>query len=562
MSQIEQTEQSKKTTQAKSDKARQWAKKFWYKKWVSLPLILILVLSILLGVPNTRYWILGTFIKRDAVVQIVDKETNIPVSEATVTLAGQQVTTSPEGFATLFRLPVGSHHATASKKYYKDQTVALFVPVLQSEDPVTTAAMEATGRQVQIIVKNKITAMPLENVKISALDTESTTDKEGKTIMVVPANESEVTATLTNAGYNKTIVKIQVAPTDKDNFFNLTPVGNIYFLSKHTGKINVMKSNLDGSAAKVALAATGKELNHDTVLLASPDWKYLVLKAKRDSAKPKLYLINTANDQLTVLDEGDAEFTPVGWHDNYFSYYVTRSKVNIWQPRRQSLKSFNAQTGQLISLDDTKGGGVNERNAVYETFGAAYILDNQIVYTKLWQSGWGVDVNDNDQHMLLSTRLDGSGKHVIKSFPARFSYLDTRLYKPQELYVLYSHRGGDTHYEYENGNITENNDIKDKYYNLYPSYLFSPYAHKTFWTEERDGKSVFFVGDNNGESANELGRLSEFEAYGWFGEDYLLMSKDNSEIYIVGNSKLTEDNKPLKITDYHKPDRTFGGYGY
>jgi hypothetical protein len=52
---------------------------------------------------------------------------------------------------------------------------------------------------------------------------------------------------------------------------------------------------------------------------------------------------------------------------------------------------------------------------------------------------------------------------------------------------------------------------------------------------------------------------SDFTPYGWFTDGYILVSKDSSELYIQTAEK---GAKPLKITDYHKPDTEFEGYGY
>src|SRR6185369_16053847 len=114
----------------------------------------------------------------------------------------------------------------------------------------------------------------------------------------------------------------------------------IYFLSKASGKIDVVKTNLDGTDRQTVLAGTGKEEDTDTILLASRDWKYLALKSRRDGKAVKLYLIDTSNDKLTTIDEGNATFDMVGWQNDYFVYYVYRNNVKSWQPKGSSLKSY------------------------------------------------------------------------------------------------------------------------------------------------------------------------------------------------------------------------------
>ena len=65
----------------------------------------------------------------------------------------------------------------------------------------------------------------------------------------------------------------------------------------------------------------------------------------------------------------------------------------------------------------------------------------------------------------------------------------------------------------------------------------------------------------NGESAKQVVGLSDYQAYGWYSDDYLLVSKNSSELYILPAAGLTDLTKAIKISDYHKPAVSFYGYG-
>jgi hypothetical protein len=79
-------------------------------------------------------------------------------------------------------------------------------------------------------------------------------------------------------------------------------------------------------------------------LLASRDWKYLALLSKRDGGEnAKLFLINTSNDSVATMDEGDATFLLSGWSEHRFVYRVIRNKLADWTPKKQALKSFDAE---------------------------------------------------------------------------------------------------------------------------------------------------------------------------------------------------------------------------
>jgi hypothetical protein len=87
--------------------------------------------------------------------------------------------------------------------------------------------------------------------------------------------------------------------------------------------------------------------------------------------------------------------------------------------------------------------------------------------------------------------------------------------------------------------------------------LLSPSSNQTFWTDQRDGKNTLFVGDNDAKNQKTIASLSGYNIYGWFTDNYLLVSKNSSELYVMPVAGGT----PLKITDYYKPAINYQGYG-
>ncbi len=536
------------------------AKRGWTRKKIALvsSLAVVVILGVLFAVPLTRYAILGVFVHKDVTFTLVDSKTNKPVSGVTVSAAGKSASSDAQGKVMLKDVAVGDKSVTAKKKYYQDLTTNVLVPLTDHKDPYQLS-MVATGRQVPVKIINKISTQPIEKAVITFDGSASTTDATGQTTMVLPADKSAVDATITVDGYSKSTVTVQITEQkDAKNTFALSPAGKLYFLSKRTGKIDVMKSDLDGGNAQTVLAGTGNESDTATVLLASRDWKYLMLKARRDGDKDKLYLIDTTqNDKLTTIDEGDATFTAVGWYNQYFTYTTTRNAVQFWQPKRTALKSFNAQSGQLVVLDETDANGSSSSYAEQE-FGRTYILDNLLLYTKIWY-GDSVAVKGKTS-TLNGVQPSGQGKQTVKDF-GEVNALDARLYSPQDLYlrtIMYTPYK-EAFYEYEDGKI-KTADISSETYNKdYPTFLLSPSGKSTLWSDSRDGKNVLFVGDADGNGAKELAALADYVPYGWFSDDYLLVSKNGSELYIMARNN--PDNL-LKVTDYHKPAASLFGYGY
>jgi len=124
------------------------------------------------------------------------------------------------------------------------------------------------------------------------------------------------------------------------NHFTITPTGKVYFLSNLKGTLDVVKSDLDGTNRQTVVSGTGKEEPRFTSLLASRDWRYLVLKSKRDTPEASLYLLDTQTDKLTRFDTGAGDYQLVGWYGHNFIFNVTHSSVSYWQNGRQTLKEL------------------------------------------------------------------------------------------------------------------------------------------------------------------------------------------------------------------------------
>ncbi len=542
-------------------------------KKISIPVAAVAVLLLAAAIPFTRYAVAGLFWKQDFTIVVTDTETDKPVSRAQVTLHGVSAFTDSAGKAKL-HVPVGKTQLIVDKRYYKTVTQSVTVPIMQSGDTYKVS-FQATGRQVPLAVTNKITKQVVKGVTIKAEGAEAQTDAKGEAVLVVPANKATVAAKLSGQGYNAVDVTVKVTTqADPSNAFTVTPAGKIYFLSNQSGKIDVVKTNLDGSERQVVLAGTGKENPNETSLLASQDWKYLALWSKRDGGdNAKIFLIDTtANDQITTMDEGNANFTPTGWDGHHFIYTVFRKSLQDWQTKRTALKSFDAESKKITLLDETTAQGSGPYDFLREDIGTVFILANgQIVYPKTWNSSYNMGNMAqlaNKQATLNTINADGSNHKVVQSFslaPGAQStavFISTHPYEANALYVQFSDSTKEIYYEYENNAVKEEKSItQEQFYGAYNTYLVSPSNNQTFWSESRDGKSTFFIGDQNGDHGKQIMTASKYNPFGWFTDDYLLVSKNGSELYIMSTAGAGNDDAALKVSDYYRPPVSFYGYG-
>lgn len=539
--------------------------KTWYgerKKW-TIPASVLLLILILAAVPFTRYNLAGLAVKKDFSVKVVDSTAGTPVSGATVSLGGVSAETDSSGKAVLHHVKPGSHPISISKKYYKDVSAPLLVPLLKQKN-TPQVNLTATGRQVKVTIKNLINKNVLADVTISAAGVTAKTDKTGSATMVLPVGSQQQQAKLSLDGFNTASVSIKVS-NDKiqENDFSLTPAGEVYFLSNLSGTIDVVKTNLDGTNRQTVLAGTGKEDNQNTVLLASRDWKYLALLSKRSGAQA-LYLIDTLNDKLSVIDSGNATFNVVGWSDDSFIYTLTRQNLQPWQPHGQALKSFNAQTKQLVTLDQTGGQGTGNNDYAQENYGQVYQIGKSVVYEKYWSAPYFNDSVLNDKQAgIYSVSATGSSAQTLKTFgytSGQSTYINSVPYEANQIYYSVYEKGVQSYWAYIGGKVNSKNNIASNfndYYQKPTTYLLSPSGNNTFWGDPRDGKNTLFVGDENGDSGKQIATLSDYSSYGWFTDNYLLVSKNSSELYIMPRA----GGDAVKITDYHKPAIDLRGYG-
>ena len=538
---------------------------YWRKKKLTLPLTLLVLVGVLLAVPFTRYKALGLVLKQTVDVSIKDATTSNPVTEASVTIAGKTAKTDKKGVAHLTAVPVGSRTMSVTKKYYTTTSSTVLVPILKQKSSFNVQ-MTATGRQVPLMVQDKITGKMLENVLVKSDDAEARSDKDGNVNLVLPAGKATVDVTLSADGFNDLKTAVKVTETvDKANTFELVPSGKLYFLSKKSGKIDVVKTNLDGSSRETVLAGTGKEEDQDTALLASRDWKYLALKSKRDSNLAKIYLIETDTDKLTTIDEGNATFSLTGWSEHRFVYTVNRNGVESWQSKQAALKSYNAESKQITTLDENSAEGTSNNDYATQSLSSVYIIDKVLVYNKRWFGSYNYAGLANKQMSVLAVQADGSNKHTLKDFQAGSNnFMEESLYKPNELY-LQVHIDNQAAQFFETDGLTiktaPSNITQDSFSKTYATYLLSPSGKSTFWADARDGKHTLFTGSPTGDDSKEIATLSEYSSYGWYSDNYLLVSKSGSELYIMPVAGTKDGGQVLKITDYHKPAFDYNGYG-
>lgn len=551
--------------QSRPERFKQAWRAWWEnprKRWGTIAVAVVLVGAIC-AVPISRDTVLGLAFKAPVTVRVLDVQTGKPVSGAIVRLNGQKAETNASGNATL-KVYLGSRKLQVGKPHYTTVEHRKLVGFGGNNFAV---ALRALGQQVRVKFTDKITGKALVSTAVTVGDAKAKTDKNGTATVVLPARAVGQPESVTATGYNATKITLRASGQLVQNTFALVPAGKLYFLSNRSGTIDVVKTNLDGTDRQTVLAGTGAEDQANTLLLASPDWKYLALLSRRAGDKATVYLIDTtAGDKLVTVDAGNNDYRLIGWSGDGLIYQITKGTVNDWQPGQQVLKSYNALTRQALLLDSTQGSGTSENDYVKQTYGSAYILGSEVVYGKNWMTGYtNAAALNGKQAGLYSISATGTAHRVVKVFtPASgqtMSYIgfDMQPSGPASLTVHFNDGVQDYFYDYQNSQLTTNTTLTVASYDSASRtpYLLSPSGTQSFWSEVRDGKEALLVGDKTAASGKQVASLSNYTPYGWYTDKYLLVSRNGSELYIMGAGGGSE----LKVSDYYKQTLVYPGYG-
>lgn len=533
---------------------KRWWRRYWQwlyiHKKLSLPGLVIAILLLLALIPVSRFALAGLVLRQSFTIQVVENGSRKPVSSAIVSFDGQSLKTDSQGKVHVSSR-VGRRPIDVSKKYYAGTNTSVLVPILKQRQ-VEQIAIKAIGRQVPVVILDKVSHKPVQNAVLSASGVDVKTDAKGQAVIVLPADKNKVDARLSAKGYLTTSPIITVTTESvASNSFMLVPSGSVYFLSNKSGTVDVVKSNLDGSDRKVVLAGTGKE-QYDTRIVASYDWRYIALLSRRDGGNnSKLFVLDTSNDALATIDTNPAAYTLVGWSGHSLAY-MTDLDADITTPKKQAIKSFDANTKKVTTIDETNASA--DAPVFYETFSSPAIIDKEVVYARDTYT-YG-DTVPGLQAALIAAKADGSGKHTVKSWDSPIGqFVSTAQGGVDELWFGISSDIDEHLYAYKSGKfrIVSDKSANDVYSMNPMAYALSPSLDKASWSASRDGKSVFFVDALPTAEGKQIAELNGgFRVYGWYTDQYILIAKD-SELYIMSATS-SPSHQPLKISGYDNVD--------
>jgi hypothetical protein len=536
------------------------------EKWVLIPIIVLVFIPLIIFLVAIRYDILGLFFKNTYIVEVVDRTTDQPIVNASVTLGGIKASTNDKGYA-LVKTSVGHKSLYISSNYYSTYSGNVLVPL--SGRSVHAYAVATTGIEVPVTILDKLDLSPVAGAVISVDYDEVVTNAQGKATIALPTGINTLPGTISTEGYNTLPITLQVTtkPT-VSNDFSVSPVGKVYYLSNDNGSINVDSKNLDGSDPTIVVQGTSTETAANTQLLGSNDWKYLALLTTRSAAAGQnLYIYNTTTDKLTDVDNStNATFALYGWtpSDNLI-YKTVLNSDPPYTPGGINLRSYVSDKNTAIYLDRSSSLGFDMPNYALQSLDTVNILaNNSVIYTQTWSGTYSSEIISQSA-TIKTINSDGTGGSIdknggkeIKSFPEP-AYVNpaSTNYTPSEVYLSIQNGSAahTSYFTYTNGTLSSSTspqvpaDISSPAYTS--PFLISPSAKMSAWSQNDNNNSDILVGDVNAANAHTVAVLpSGYIPCGWFTDNYLLVKDPSNELFIVPISGVKDLSQLVKITDF------------
>ena len=213
-------------------------------------------------------------------------------------------------------------------------------------------------------------------------------------------------------------------------------------------------------------------------------------------------------------------------------------------------------------LDQTAAEGTSDSYG-YQSFADFHLVDNALVYTVLWTASGGYDISSKNV-TVRSIQTNGQNKTDLQTFPeSGFTSLKSVQHAPGAIYYELTTTGNPpTFYEYTGGNFATNTNLDQPTFDkTYPTFLFSPSGTQTFW-EDQSQSDHLFTGDNTAQHQKQIGSLNGYTPFGWYGENYVLVTRSGQALYIFSPSDPGSVRKPLRVSDIYHPTTVYTGYEF
>jgi hypothetical protein len=228
------------------------------------------------------------------------------------------------------------------------------------------------------------------------------------------------------------------------------------------------------------------------------------------------------------------------------------------QSAHEALKAFDATSGKITILDQNDAVPGNNGYAYDDYDGVTVLADNTIVFAKVWYNvSYPVQVSLPIQSTTIeSIQANGQDKKTLLSLaPYSVNYPGVTVVGPDAAYYTFQGQdfnNGNSIYEYDNGSVQSVTAVPPSDADISGSYYLSPSGNTTLWSAAVNGQTVIYVGDQSGNDKQSVAQLDNtYQLDGWYGNNYILVTKNNNTLYIMPVSGVSHESQLAKITSYY-----------
>lgn len=446
---------------------------WWHNKWARNSTILIILLAIgaTAAFPQSRYFVLNKAGVRSSMsLSVMDNGTRLPLKSVSVTIDGKTAKTDSQGVAKLSNITLGKHNLEISRIAFAK--IQQSVVIGWGSNPLGDFILDPTGARYEIKITDYVSGKPIAGAE-AVSDDESITavsDKKGiATVTFATSDAATVNLTIHAKEYRDTQVAVRMDSTGQSEAV-MVPAQKVVFISKQSGKYDLISMYADGQDKKTLLAGTGNE-NNNLGLVVSPDGKAAAMVSTRDNVRDHDgYLLSTltlvdVDKSLPITITHAEQLQLVTWSGNQLVFVETSAGASAANPNRYRLIAYDYTTNKRTILATA-----NQFNGMASIGGYVY---------------YAVSSTDpNAQAKFYRIKLDGTGRQTVFDKEVwtvvRSSYDALQLQTPEGWYSF--NIDGTLQKINAPGQFTSR------------SYIAGPRAINA-WVDSRDGQGVLLTYD-------------------------------------------------------------------
>lgn len=443
-------------------------------RWATFLLICAVVAGVL-AVPDSRYYVLNAAgVRSGASLTVLDRSSQQPLKNVTVTLAGASVQTDAEGKVNFTGLRLGATELVIGRRAFAE--IKQPVTIGWGSNPLGDFNLAPKGDQYIFTVTDSFSGKPLGNAEAALGESTAVANDQGEIVLTLDSqSEDSLSVKIKAPGYREETVTTK-SDNKQKTAVSLVPAHKVSFVSKRSGTFDIYTVDADGKNESLLLKGTGKE-TQDLVLAPHPVVDIAALVSTRDgkrsdggSSLHSLMMVKL-DDKSTKTVIESPQIRLIDWVGSRIVYVYMVADAGDQDPGRYKLMSYDYVSGD------------NRQLAVANYFNDVASAEGKIYYSpaSAYQNGVNVGV--------FAVQPDGSGKQPVinqEAWNVLRTAHDKLVFAVQQDWYEYALTGGEA--KKLSGQPSDTTSRV---------YVDSPDGTRSIWVDTRDGKGLLVLFDES-----------------------------------------------------------------